>query len=192
MFEHTYLEKGMWRGWLKDDQSLEVCWGESCNIGAGFSLQANENDEEVRKLNIAIGIAQVFIPLGLTGRSCDINNERGEWSLFVCRSDLVLNWRKAYRRWEMPFTRYCVEYQGECEDGEWRKVVGREYEFKTEAHPYSYRRAHWKLEGRHYRLLLRSHGRRDAAAIASPHGAGAQVLSVAQCPSVGEYGGQGE
>lgn len=141
IFEHTSKEKGMWRGWLKNDQSLELYWGGRTSVALRVLIHSNDADMGDRMLNISLGFAQALIPLGISKRLYQVG-EKPSWGFDFSREfGIVLTWgnRRKHRNW--PFHTFTLRYEMEEEDGVWRSVRGRGYaskQPKAETHPYTY------------------------------------------------------
>lgn len=141
MFQHTSKEKGMWRGWLKNDQSLELYWGGQTSVALRVLIHSNDADEGNRMLNLSLGFAQAFIPLGISKQFYQ-GGEEPSWGFDFSREfGIVLNWGRHRKHWEWPFHRFTLRYEQEEKDGVWRSVLGRghaEHGPKEEVHPYTY------------------------------------------------------
>ncbi|MBR9765988.1 MAG: hypothetical protein GYB53_21350, partial [Rhodobacteraceae bacterium] len=55
IFEHTSKERGMWRGWLKNGQSLEITWWRT-PVGMRFGQHGRS-----KHIWIGLGFIQAFI-----------------------------------------------------------------------------------------------------------------------------------
>lgn len=141
MFEHTSKEKGMWRGWLKNGQALELYWGGGKAVAVRVLIHSNDADTGDRMLNISLGFGQVFIPLGISKRTYQVGDEPSWGFSLSGEFGIVLNWGQRRRHWEWPFHSFTLRYEQEEKDGVWRSILGRchdEREPKEETHPYTY------------------------------------------------------
>lgn len=138
-FEHTSKEKGMWRGWLKNGQSLEITWPRT-SIGAKIGYH-----DHSRHLWIGLGIVQAFIPLGLSQTDYPIGDEPSwgiDASLEFGLTFSFGNWRKHYDwpwDWDWHRTSYLLA------DGSWvhelrndRPGVNKKSRFETNFDHYQY------------------------------------------------------
>lgn len=162
-FDHAYLERGLWRAWLKNGQSLEVCWPTSwkrgwCDFSLRVLIHSNDEDQGDRMLNIALGFGQVFIPLGISRRSYQVGDEPS-WGVSASRENAIrLTWGRWSRYWEIPFSAFCLEYQLEEIDGNWRKVSWENRDdAKSEAHPYTYHLQSGEVQERVATISRRRH-----------------------------------
>jgi len=122
MFEHTSKEKGMWRGWLKNDQALEIYWGRSCGVAVRILIHSNDADQGDRMLNLSLGFAQAFIPLGISKRDYRVGDEPS-WGFDLSREfGIVLNWGRHRKHWDWPFHSFTLRYEQEEQDGSWCSV----------------------------------------------------------------------
>ncbi|MES2667441.1 MAG: hypothetical protein V4712_15185 [Pseudomonadota bacterium] len=141
MFRHTSREKGIWRGWLENDQSLELYWGGPTTVAFRVLVHSNDADQGDRMLNISLGFAQAFIPLGISKRFYQCGEEP-QWGFDLSREfGIVLNWGRHRKHWEWPFHSFTFRYEQEDEDGVWRSILGRGeagHGPKEETHPYTY------------------------------------------------------
>ena len=147
IFRHTAGERGLWRGWLHDGQSLEISWpGRS--FGLQVLLQTNDDDRTAsRMLNVAFGLAQVFVPMGIVDGSWTVGDEP-QWGLDLSREfGIVAHWGERRWSWRWPFHWHYVSHEYRTVDGEWRHYLswhertgdeGSRPNAKREAYPYLY------------------------------------------------------
>lgn len=146
MFKHTYLENGLWRGWFRNGQALEISWprkwshswpGVACQV----LIHSNDCDNGNRMLNLALGPAQAFIPLGISEGPYTVGDEPG-WGFSICREfGLILRWGHRRKTFDWAFRWEVVSWEYEATDGAWRDNQ-KEWDWrekaKFEAHPYTY------------------------------------------------------
>ncbi|SFY18451.1 hypothetical protein SAMN04244548_02990 [Paracoccus pantotrophus] len=144
IFRHTALEPGMWRGWLKNDQSLEITWPTSwrrgwSGVGLRVLIHSNDCDQGNRMLNVALGFGQAFIPLGIVPQEYQVGEEP-IWGIDMSREfGIRLCWGRWSRWWDWPFRLETLSWQYEAGDGTWRDVrAGEDRVVMPETHPYSY------------------------------------------------------
>ncbi len=146
MFKHTRLENGLWRGWFRNGQALEISWhrkwshswpGVACQV----LIHANDCDNGDRMLNLALGPVQAFIPLGISKGPYTVGDEPG-WGFSICREfGLILSWGHRRKAFDWAFRWEVVSREYEAADGAWRdnrKEWDWREKAKLEAHPYTY------------------------------------------------------
>lgn len=141
IFEHTAREKGMWRGWLRNGQSLEITWP-SAGVGLRLLIHSNDADRGDRMLNVALGFGQAFIPLGITPGPYEVGEEPS-WGFELSREfGIVFHWGQRRKSFNWPFRRIVLAWEFETTDGEWRPVMnsffGRRAQAKAETCTYVY------------------------------------------------------
>jgi len=111
MFEHTASEPGMWRGWTKGGQVLELHRGRrGWSFGAGIHLHGNDDDDKSnRMLFIKFWRFTAVIPMGIVDNAYPFCDEP-QWSAyFHSECDVVLRCgqRSFYPRlpWQLEWHR---------------------------------------------------------------------------------------
>lgn len=128
IFTHTCPEPGMWRGWLKDGQTLEMTWGRrarSC-VGLGILLHGSEvTGKANRMIWIGLGFFQAFIPTGIV--DCDDGfGDEPSWKFDLSREfGIVLHWNRIYKSWQWPLHRILIERCYQAKDGGWIDIDKR-------------------------------------------------------------------
>jgi hypothetical protein len=147
MFRNTYLENGLWRGWLKNGQALEISWPRKWSHNwPGLALQvlihSNDADQGNRLLNIAAGPFQAFIPMGIDRRSFTVGDEP-KWGFSACREfGFRISWGQWSKHWDWAFRKQRLTWEYEHADGSWRDMRASwrsERTPKTERHSYTYK-----------------------------------------------------
>lgn len=139
IFKHTFRERGMWRGWLKNGQSVELHfsrrgWG----FGAGILVHSNDEDRGDRMLCLKFWRFSAYIPLGITRYAIDINNEP-QWSMFGSSEfGLTIYWRYWRKSLDWPWSWHTLAYEQMLSDGSWRDVFSQGGEPFSEQYPYTY------------------------------------------------------
>lgn len=119
IFAHTYLERRMWRGWLRDGQTLEISWGR-CSVGAGVKIHSHDVGAH-RFLWLALGWVQFFIPFGIVEDRWSFGEEPA-WSFDMSREmGLILHWKHFYKSWRWPFHTINLDHSYMTRQG-WRTV----------------------------------------------------------------------
>lgn len=139
IFTHTFKEPGLWRGWFKNGQSLELNWGRrGWSFGAGILVHTNYDDRGDRILSLSFWRFSAYIPLGITSYQVDINDEP-QWSIFGSGEfGLWLHWGRWSRHYDWPWTAFTVAYEKQMSDGSWRDVFDRTAKPYAETYPYTY------------------------------------------------------
>lgn len=133
----------MWRGWLKNDQSLEISWGKFTGPALRVLIHSNDNDQGDRMLNVGLGFAQVYIPLGISRREYQVGEEPS-WGFYMAQEfGVVLHWGQRRWQWDWPWTWHTLAYETMMPDGSWQALrysfgeSGRVLPY-IEVHPYTY------------------------------------------------------
>lgn len=158
IFEHTHRERGMWRGWIKNGQVLELHWSRpSFEIGAGILVHSDESDFGHRMLCIKLGWLSAYIPLGVTKYEVDIDCEP-QWSAFISREfGLILNWGERRKSYDLPGTVFTLAYEQQMADGSWRSVFRSDEKPYTKDYPYTYVLASGEIQKRSATVSKRRH-----------------------------------
>lgn len=132
IFTHTIKERGLWRGWLKNGQSLELSSSRrGWEFGLGILVHTNDEGRGNRMLCLQFWRYSAFIPLGITSYEVDINDEP-QWSIFAGHEfGLRVHWGRWSKYFDLPGTVFTAAYEQQTPDGSW---VGA---FKNDAVPYS-------------------------------------------------------
>ena len=73
IFEHTCCEKDLWRGWLRNGQSVELSRSRhGWDFGFGVHVHSNEDDQGDRMLFLKFFRYTAVIPLGFMRRYVSI------------------------------------------------------------------------------------------------------------------------
>lgn len=141
IFTHTHLERCMWRGWIRNGQSVEVVWPRS-SVGARVLIHSNDDDHGDRMLFLGLGVVGVYIPLGISRLGYMVGDEPS-WGFDVAREfGINLHWGERRKHFDWPFRTEVLRWEYETADGwadkrnSWRLPAGPDP--KTESHPYRY------------------------------------------------------
>ena len=160
IFRHTASEPGMWRGWLHNDQCLELHMNKrGWDFGAGILIHTNDADQGDRMLCLKFWRFSAYIPLGIVPLpdNCHIGDEP-QWSAFGSSEfGLRLHWDQ--RRWQFdwPGTVFTVAYEMQLPNGSWVNVFDRTAEPRTEVHPYHYVLKSGEVQARTATISKRRH-----------------------------------
>ena len=161
IFEHTSREKGMWRGWIKNGQSLELHRSRSgWDFGAGILMHSNAADKGSRILCLKFWRWSAYIPLGVTSYDVDINSEP-QWSVFASDEfGLWFRWGKRSILLDWPWAWHTLAYEMMLPDGSWGKIQYRDEGGAgpyTEKHPYTYTLRSGDVQSRTATVTKRRH-----------------------------------
>jgi hypothetical protein len=158
VFEHTAREPGMWRGWMRDDQVLELHWGKrGWSFGAGVLIHSGDDDRGRRMLCLTFWRFSAYIPLGVTKHPISIDSEP-QWSVFGSdEHGLWFRWGHQSKRFDWPGSRYCVHYQQQLSDGAWVSVFNHSTPAYSEDYPYTYTLKNGEVQRRTATISKRRH-----------------------------------
>lgn len=164
IFEHTSSDRGMWRGWIRNGQSLEIVWPRA-SIGLRVLIHSNDSDNGDRMLFVGLGFVGVYIPLGVVSGPYEVGEEPS-WGIEASREfGLNLNWgrRRKHFDWPWDFDFHLRRYL--LADGTWRtETAGKQIEVNRQGRDaalaymdecWAARALYWQ-EDRPYRYVLRS------------------------------------
>jgi hypothetical protein len=158
IFRRTSKEPGMWRGWLHNDQSVELVWGKKgWQFGLGIHVHMDDDDRASRMLMLYFWRGVAVIPLGYMRGSFGWDEEP-QWSVSVSKEFGAVA-HLGFRRWsaDLPCTVYTVEYQEQLTDGRWRSVWKDDGEVYSEIHPYTYVLRSGEVQNRTAKITKRRH-----------------------------------
>jgi hypothetical protein len=141
IFKHTSREKGLWRGWFADGQSVEVCWDRDGWVFASVFYVSSDDDEGARRLlNLSFWRLSVWLPMGFSKRQVK-PFEGPRWG-FSASGEFGLVFYCGQRRksFDWPWDLHTLAYETQLVDGSWAKQNSRDAEAKaaTEKHAYTY------------------------------------------------------
>jgi hypothetical protein len=141
IFKHTSREKGMWRGWFNDGQSVEINWDRWGWRFAALAMINNDDDDRGRRLiNISFWRLSVWLPLGITAHPWP-PMEGPQWGVSASKEfGLTFHWGHRRRSFDWPWDWHTLAYEEQAEDGSWHKVSWRDetYEAHKETYGYTY------------------------------------------------------
>lgn len=159
VFRHTAKEPGLWRGWLKNGQSVELSWGKrGWSFGGGVHVHCNDADAGERMLFLKVWRATVVLPLGITQHPWP-PMEGPEWSAYASKEfGLTFNWGMMRKSYDWPWDWHTLAYEAQMADGTWGKVKWDDHDQAyTEAHPYTYKLRSGEVQHRTATLTKRRH-----------------------------------
>jgi hypothetical protein len=142
IFKHTSKERGMWRGWLENGQSVEISWDKrGWDFGSGVHIHSNDDDRGDRMLFLKFWRLTVILPLGIVDHPWPAM-DGPQWSAYASKEfGLMVHWGLRRWQWDWPWDRHTLAYEKQLiagDDGSWVSV--REFDAKPyqEQHPYTY------------------------------------------------------
>ena len=158
IFEHTSKERDMWRGWLKNGQSLELHRSRTgWDFQVGVLVHSNDDDLGDRMMCLKFWRWSAYIPLGITTYQVDINHQP-KWS--VSASDefgLSLDFGINRKSFDWPWSVRTLRYECQMDDGSWSSVFNSESPPYSESHPYSYALKSGEIQERTATISKRRH-----------------------------------
>jgi hypothetical protein len=142
IFKHTSKERGMWRGWLKNGQSVEISWGKrGWDFGGGVHIHSNDDDLGDRMLFLKIWRLTVVLPLGIVLHPW-FPFDGPQWSAYASSEfGLTFHWGMRRKSFDWPWTWHTLAYETMLPDRSWDRIrysdEGGAAPY-TERHPYTY------------------------------------------------------
>lgn len=138
IFTHTSKERGLWRGWLKNGQSVEISTAKyGWDFGGGVHVHSNDSDMGDRMLFLEFWRLTVVLPLGIIEHTWP-PMEGPQWSVYASKVGLTLHWGLRRKVFDWPWMLHTLAYEQQMPDGSWSDVLDRGAEPYTEDHPYIY------------------------------------------------------
>lgn len=158
LFEHTAKEKGLWRGWLKNGQSVELSWGKrGWAFGVGIHIHDNDDDLGDRMLCVKLWRFTAFLPLGIVPHPWPAL-EGPQWSAYGSSEfGLAFRWGLRRKSFDWPWMLHTLRYEMQMPDGSWRGVFDFDAEPAKEAHAYVYRLNSGEIQHRTATISKRRH-----------------------------------
>jgi hypothetical protein len=139
IFKHTFREKGLWRGWVKNGQSVEISMlKRGWDFGAGIHIHSNDADMGDRMLFLKFWRLTVVLPLGIIPHPWP-PMDGPQWSAYASKEfGLTFHWGLRRKSFDWPWDLHTLAYEQMLPDGSWRDVFDREAKPYSEVHPYTY------------------------------------------------------
>ena len=144
IFKRTSKERGMWRGWLENGQSVEITWrGRGWEFGGGVHIHSNDDDLGDRMLFMRLWRLTVILPLGIIDREYACGDEP-QWSAYASGEfGFTVHWGLRRWQWDWPWDWHTLAYEQQRSDGSWGPIIYRDEasdqpELYTETYPYTY------------------------------------------------------
>lgn len=158
IFEHTAREKGMWRGWLKNGQSLEISWEKrGWEFGAGVHIYSNDDDRGDRMLFLRFWRLTVVLPLGVIDHPWPAM-DGPQWSAYASSEfGLTLHWGLRRKSFDWPWSTVTLAYEQMLPNGQWVSVFDDNAKPYTELHAYTYTLNSGEVQYRQAKVSKRRH-----------------------------------
>lgn len=157
IFQHTAKERGMWRGWLKDGQSVEINWDRrGWSFGARVTIHSDDDDQGRRLLNLSFWRLSVWLPIGITAHPWETMSGP-QWGAEASKEfgfQVYCGLRR--KSWDWPWTWHTLAYEKQAADGSWHDVF-KEAEHYTERYAYTYVLRSGKVQNRYANVSKRRH-----------------------------------
>lgn len=158
IFKHTHKERGMWRGWLKSGQTVELSLSRyGWNFGAGIHIHSNDSDLGNRMLFLKFWRGTIVLPLGIIDHPWS-PMDGPQWSLYASSEfGLTAHWGTRSKSFDWPWSLHTLAYQKQMLDGSWRDVFDRGADPYEETHHYTYTLRNGTVQNRKATISKRRH-----------------------------------
>ena len=158
IFKHTSKERGMWRGWLEDGQSVEVNWDRrGWSFGARVTIHSDDDDRGRRLLNLSFWRLSIWLPLG----KCDHPwgpMDGPQWGIEASNEfGFQVYWGLRRKSWDWPWDWHTLAYEQQLADGSWVDVFDRDSEPYVERYAYTYTLRSGEVQHRYADVSKRRH-----------------------------------
>lgn len=158
IFKYTAKEPGLWRGWLRNDQSVEISTKKSgWDFGGGVHVHSNDADMGDRMLFLKLWRLTVILPLGIIPHPWSAM-EGPQWSAYASSEyGLTFHWGLRRKSFDWPWTLHTLAYEQQMPDGSWRDVIDHSAKPYSEEHPYTYTLRNGTVQERMATISKRRH-----------------------------------
>ena len=139
VFKHTSKEPGLWRGWLRNGQSVEISTTKrGWQFGGGIHIHSNDEDRGDRMLFLKLWRLTAILPLGVVDHPWP-PMDGPQWSTYASDEfGFTIHWGLRRWQWDWPWFLHTLAYQQQVSGGDWASVFDDAAKPYTETHPYSY------------------------------------------------------
>lgn len=143
IFKHTSKERGLWRGWLRNGQAVEISTGNpEREFGGGVHTLRKDDGRGDRLLFLCVWRMTVILPLGVIDREY-VRDDVPQWSIYASgKSGLTIHCGRRRWHWDWPWSLHTLAYEQQIiagDEGSWVSFFDRDGRPYTETHHYSYR-----------------------------------------------------
>ncbi len=158
IFEHTSRESGLWRGWIKNGQSVEISTkNRGWEFGAGIHIHSNDADMGSRMLFVKLWRLTIVLPLGITEHPWP-SMDGPQWSAYASSEfGLTFHWGLRRKSFDWPWFLHTLAYEHQLADGSWRDVFDDSTEPYSEEYPYTYTLRNGTVQNRTATVSKRRH-----------------------------------
>lgn len=160
IFTHTSSETGLWRGWLRNGQSVEVSWGRrGWEFGGIVTIHGNAFDRGRRLLNVSLWRLSIWLPLGTTDYPWE-PMDGPRWGISASREfGFCLYWNHRRKSFGWPWHWHTLAFETRLENGDWRDLDWQQKQSLAhrEQHPYTYKLRSGKIQNRIATITHRRH-----------------------------------
>jgi hypothetical protein len=161
IFSYTSKRAGQWRGWLKNDQTIELHWGNRTSaFGIRVVIHANEDNGGHRLLHLAAWRFSAWLPLGIVEHPWDVL-DGPQWGFMLGNDpDIAFYWGHRYWFFPWPWSHHTLAYQQQLIAGDedsWVSVFRDDVSPYSEEQPYVYTLSSGEVQHRTAKITKRRH-----------------------------------
>lgn len=163
IFKHTCREPGLWRGWLRNGQSVEISTSKrGWSFGVGVHIHSNDADMGDRMLFLKFWRLTVVLPLGIVPHPWP-PMDGPEWSAYAASEfGLIFHWGMRRKSFDWPWSWHTLAYEYQMPNGTWNDVLTRlggerRPEPYQEQHLYTYKLRSGEVQTRTATVSKRRH-----------------------------------
>ncbi|WP_439137517.1 hypothetical protein [Roseicyclus sp.] len=160
IFQHMAKEKGLWRGWLKNGQCVEISINRrGWDFGGGVHIHDKDDDLGERLLFLKFWRLTVVLPLGIITHPWP-PMDGPQWSAYASSDfGLTFHWGLRRKSFDWPWDLHTLAYETQLADGSWRELGWEDRQTKalSECHPYTYHLMSGKIQHRTAIVTKRRH-----------------------------------
>ena len=158
IFKYTAKEPGLWRGWLRNDQSVEISTKKSgWDFGGGVHVHSNDADMGDRMLFLKLWRLTIVLPLGITEHPWP-SMDGPQWSAYASREfGLTFHWGLRRKSFDWPWCLHTLAYEHQLADGSWRDVFDHSTKPYSEVYSYTYTLRNGTVQNRTATVSKRRH-----------------------------------
>ncbi|GHE88589.1 hypothetical protein GCM10016455_05900 [Aliiroseovarius zhejiangensis] len=147
VFKHTSSEPGLWRGWLRNGQRVEISTKKyGWDFGGGVHIHSNDADMGDRMLFLDFWRLTVILPLGIVEHPWPAM-DGPQWSAYASKEfGLTFHWGMHRKSFDWPWMLHTLRYEKQMPDGSWADVFDWDAEPYTEQYPYTYTLKYGKVQ----------------------------------------------